>query len=210
MKRIILFILTCVLILDSNAQTIKDYLKTCPTDIVMSLDSAAFSNISNLLEKGSYKGYITIFGDSVSMNQPNDNFITFEYSNVKVQVKIIDDAIVVSKTIGDEIKESELFFFDKEWNFKSSWIYGCKHSKMMPRDKEIYAELIVKPDTIDSSDFERLKTYPDPLLVSAELSEDTDEIILKPYCPLLTRDEKAELEPILKQKTFKWTNGKFK
>ena len=210
MKKIILFIFTCALTISTNAQTIKDYFKTCPPEIFMSLDSAACTNISNLLEKGTYNCYVTIFGDSVSMKRPNDNYMSLEYSIVKVQLKLIDDVLVISKTVGSDCKESEVLFYDKEWNLKSSWLFGSKRSKMMPSDKDILKELLVKPDTMDVSEFERLKTYPDPLLVSAELSENTDEIIMNPSCPMLSDEEKAQIQQVFNQKTFKWTNGRFK
>lgn len=210
MKKLVLFIMLCVATLGSKAQTVKDYFKTCPAGIFVSLDSAACTNICNLLDKGQYNGYITIFGDSVSMKCSNDNYISLVYSNEKIQLKVIDDMLVLARTVGEEFKESEVTFYDKQWNLKSSWIYGTKNSEMMPDDKITFKDLVVKPDTLSVEEFERLKLFLDPLLVSAELSEFTNEITLSPYVPMLTDEEKKEISPILKQKTFKWTNRRFK
>ena len=210
MKKLILFIVLCAVTVASNAQTVKECFKKCPPGIFVSLDSAACTNICNLLDKGQYNGYITIFGDSVSMKCYTDNFISLEYSNEKIQLKVIDDMLVLARTVGVEYKESEVTFYDKQWNLKSSWIYGCNNSEMMPDDKITFKDLVVKPDTLSEEQFERLKLFLDPLLVSADLSEFTNEITLSPYVPMLTDEEKKEISPILKQKTFKWTNRKFK
>ena len=210
MNRLFAISLAALMSSSLSAQDIKHYFTKSPSALFHPIDSLDRTQMCNLMDKGNSTGVITMFGDSVKMHKLTDSFIAFSHSNVDIQIKLSDDVIVIVRTYGKESRNSEVSFYDTSWKQKSSWIYGSVHSKQMPSDKKIYEALIVKPDTMSNDEFERLQLYFDPMFVTAELSADSDDITLKAECPLLTDEEKTKLEAVIKQKTFKWTNGKFK
>ena len=210
MKKLVLFIALCIAYIGADAQNIREYIKTSPAELFVSVDSVGRAKMYDSMLQGAAPSAFTIFGDTIKINTVNDNFASFSYSGTDVQVRNVGDMLVVAKTYGAESRESELYFYDYDWQLKSSWIYGTKKSEMMPCDEAVLSVLVIKPDTMSASDFEDLKLFFDPMFVVAELSESTNELTLKPVCPLLSKEEKERLQPVLKQKTFKWTNKTFK
>ncbi len=193
----------------ADAQNIKDYFKSSPASLFQNIDSVSRNIMFDKTDAVPYySGVKTIFGDSVMVNKVTDNFIAFKSSNLDVQMMLSDDVIIVCSTYAD--KNSEVSFYDTDWQLKSSWMYGTIHSKKMPSDEKIFDALVVKPEDMSEERFERLKLYFDPMLVRAELYDEGNVIKLTPFAPMLSDEEKTELKPVIKQKTFKWINGKYK
>ena len=194
----------------ADAQNLKQCLKTAPAELFLPADSLNREKLFNVTGSIGYSGAQTIFGDSVMISRVNDNFISFDYASACMEIKKIGGSIIVAKTVGNRFKESELYFYDASWNLNSSWIFGVKHSDYMPCDEEIRQNLIVRPDTMSMEDFESLKKSFDPFMVRVSLSDIEDKITLEPVCPLLFDEEKTRVQSLVRQKIFKWTDGKFK
>ena len=142
MKKLLFIISALVLCQNISAQVVKDYFKNSPKELLISVDSINRVRMCDLKEQGLFGGAVTIFGDTITVIDMKDDFMSFSYSNADVQIRLADKkTIIVSKTVSAPLADSELYFYDTDWELKSSWIYGAKRSKMVPNDKELFAQL---------------------------------------------------------------------
>ena len=69
--------------------------------------------------------------------------------------------------------------------------------------------MVVKPDTMSQSKFDELREKMYPVMVNATLLQNEDYLILQLTSPILFKDEKMQLKPILLQRKLKWNSERF-
>lgn len=114
-----------------------------------------------------------------------------------------DSILCLVKTIGCIDGESEVAFYDQQWNALDSKAFwgGTDIS-------ELSNMLLVKPDTMSQQRFEELTNIIELKILHAEMLPLTNSMRLSMSLPMVSSEDKKHLNAILMQREFKW-NGLF-
>ena len=87
-------------------------------------------------------------------------------------------------------------------------IYSMSWKKISIIDLSGY-NLISKPDTMTDDRFHELKAFMSPMLISASLSAEDDELTITPSIPFSNPDVENELKSLILQRKLKWNKKTF-
>ena len=149
-------------------------------------------------------------GDSVTLTKLTHDYLYLRLSpSSSVELKILPyhgnsfrDSLIICmvSSVGSDIKESSVQFYTTGWKSMKS---------LVPIKFEI-SNFMVEDHTVSD---ERLRILTDklcPFMVSANLSPETTDLILKLSIPRLTEEDKGEIGSLFIPKTLKWNGNTFK
>lgn len=192
--------------------TIRNILGNMPENMTPYLNAGQRAEIIRFTEsKDSIKVKNSLNG-MTSVETVNDNFIKIslnEAASMQMKLLPLNDStqiICTVKTIKTPIPESTIKFYTTEWLPIDSTF------NLPETDKpDTMIELLVqRPDTMSESRFNELRNYIEPVIISAEISNDDNIITYNLSLPLMPGDKSDELKAIIKKKSFKWNGDKFK
>ena len=104
------------------------------------------------------------------------------------------------KTVRKPLAESSISFYTTDWQPVESR-FGLPDIG----DAGVMMQMLVeRPDSIDAIRFNRLCSYIEPVMVSADCSNDDNIITYSLSLPFVTKDKADEIKAVIKKKSFKW------
>lgn len=186
-----------------SAKSVRDLWVAMPDSLVPCLTSAQRADMvdpdnmrldvktENLLKGESWTERLT------------DDFLSVRLSEASsLQMKLLpssegDSVLCVVRTFMGPEPESDVRVYDQSWRQLSVLALSLE-------------DCVCRPDTMSSARYDELMQMLDPCLLSAELSTDTQTLMVKPYVVAVTSDEREKLSAILVQKVLKWDGLRFK
>lgn len=134
-------------------------------------------------------------------------------SSLELRLLPVNDStriICLLKTLRAPAEETEIRFYDTQWN-PLSGDYGL--SEMKNQDKtnteELLARFVHRPDTMTTDRYDDLCKLIDPVMVSASLDVAEPVLTFRLSVPLATPEDRERLKPILMQRRFRWDGSRF-
>lgn len=149
--------------------------------------------------------------DSTSVDTLTADYIHVKLSkSSEMELKMLpftggDSILCLVSTYYGDAAESTVSFFDQNW--KSLNLNSTFDGQSIASLKN---GLTHKPDSISQDKYQTMLLALDPMLVKASLSPNTDEITFSLSTPLMTKEEKEQIRPILLSKKLKWNGSLFK
>ncbi len=194
--------------LGMEAKSMKDLLVSMPDSLAPSLDKNLRTEFVELQDMGVKAEVNNLLGGSSVMDTLTQNFVQLRLSAAStMQIKKLpqvngDSLLCVVKTLSAPEKESEVMFFNQRWQPLDA------HSFFGDKDLEaIRASLIQRPDTMTEVRYQKLRSMIEPRMMGAILFEHDNSIVFRLSVPLLSADEKKQVNAIKVQRKFNW-NGK--
>ncbi|MBR5687529.1 MAG: DUF3256 family protein [Prevotella sp.] len=111
-----------------------------------------------------------------------------------------DTVVCMIKTYYGPEAESVISFYDLNWNRLSN-------ADFMPQVQE--EEFFAKPDSMTDQRFDELKRWIEPVIWKAEIIPSLQQIVFTLSTPMLTQEEKTQVNAILLQRKVKWGGKMF-
>lgn len=192
--------------------TIRNILGNMPENMTPYLNASQRAEIIKFTEsKDSIKVKNSLNG-TTSVDTLNDNFIKIslnEAASMQMKLLPLNDStqiICTVKTIKTPIPESTIKFYTTEW-FPIDSTFNLPETDKPDTMIELLSQ---RPDTMSEQRFNELRNYIEPVIISAEISNDDNIITYNLSLPLMPGDKSDELKAIIKKKSFKWNGDKFK
>ena len=210
MKKMRYIALVCLLLAGSSvgAKSMKDLLVSMPDSIVPLLNKNLRTEFVELHEMKVKAEVNNLLGETSVMDTLTRNFLQIRLDAAcTLQVKMLpstgdDSLLCVVRTFAAPEKDSEVLLFDQQWRaLDTSRLFGGKGLS------DVQESLMQKPDTMGERRFQELKTMIEPRMMSAVLFEHDNSIVFRLSLPLLSEEEKREVNAIKVQRKFNW-NGK--
>lgn len=142
----------------------------------------------------------------------NDDFAKVDLSEaVHMQIKLlpVNDTtkiICLVRTIKIPLPESDVSFYTTEWKRINSQ-FGLPDIN----DEDAMLDAMTqRPDSMSLEQFNKLRNIIEPITISADIPAGNDMIIFNINVPFTTKEEKNDVEAIIRQKCFKWDGKSFK
>ncbi|MDD7318278.1 MAG: DUF3256 family protein [Prevotella sp.] len=204
------FLTTLFIIVLSSAAyaqaTMRDIWINMPDSVAAYLDKDKRTEMADLYAsqmKAEVKNNLD--GISVLDKMTDDYvFVTLNGSSTLQLKKLAyNDSFVICmvKSFKAPEPESEIFFFDAEWQPEN----GTFGLPITNDENVLKRDFINKPDSMSQEDFDDLLPIIDPFMLVAELSETEPVVTLTLSKPLLTSEETGKVIAIIKQRKFKWS-----
>ncbi len=205
MKKMKFMMLACLLLASSTvgARSMKDLLVSMPDSLVPYLDKNLRLEFAELQEMGVKAEVQNLLGDTSVMDTLTADFVQLRTSRVstlqmkKLPVSGGDSLLCVVKTFSGPEKDSELYLYSQDW-------------KPLPCSFDLQSlagALVQKPDTMNEERFVELKGMIEPKMVYALLLQHEDALVVRLSLPLLSEEDKKQVNAIKMQRKFNW-NGK--
>ncbi len=205
MKKMKFMVLACLLLASSTvgARSMKDLLVSMPDSLVPYLDKNLRLEFAELQEMGVKAEVQNLLGDTSVMDTLTADFVQLRTSRVstlqmkKLPVSGGDSLLCVVKTFSGPEKDSELYLYSQDW-------------KPLPCSFDLQSlagALVQKPDTMNEERFVELKGMIEPKMVYALLLQHEDALVVRLSLPLLSEEDKKQVNAIKMQRKFNW-NGK--
>ncbi len=178
----------------SMPDSLVEYLnKTKRTEMVDFYDMGVKAETSNLLQGATVLDSLTKDFADISLNK-----------SVRMQLALLprlndDSLICMVQTFMGEAPESEVAFFDTQWQHVDADGLLEKVPSSM---------LLHRPDTMTVERYEQLVRLLDPVMVAADVSPDKS-ITFSLSMPMTTKEEREELKSVILQKKLKWNGKRF-
>lgn len=114
--------------------------------------------------------------------------------------------ICMVKTVRAQQPESEIRFFDLNWNPIND-LFGLP---LAEKSDSIIASFFLPNDTISMERVQEMQRSINPVMFNASLLPDAPELILQLSPSLKTVKEAADVKAVLRQKKYKWDGKLFK
>lgn len=210
MNRKKIFTVLCALVvaLAVQAKSLRELWVSMPDSLVPVLTQNMRVEFTELQDMKVKAEVTTSLGDTSVMDTLTNDFMQIRLSRVcTLRLKKLpqtggDSIICMVRTLAAPEKESEVMFFDQQWQqlemthcFDGEDIQGVCES------------LLQRPDTMSVSRFEELKAMIEPRMMSALLMQHENAIAFRLALPLLSAEDKKLINAIKVQRKFNW-NGK--
>ncbi len=209
MKKSRIIALFCLLLVGYgiDAKSIKDLLVSMPDSIVPLLNKNLRTELVELHEMKVKAEVNNLLGETSVMDTITRNFFQIRLDAAcTLQVKMLpaaegDSLLCMVRTFSAPEKDSEVMLFDQQWRtLDTSRLFGGKGLA------DVQESLMQKPDTMSEQRFRELKTMVEPRMMSAILFEHDNSIVFRLSLPLLSEEEKKQVNAIKVQRKFNW-NG---
>ena len=204
---------TCALMTTVRAQvTMRDVWQSMPDHLLPYLHQNLRTELLELHDmkvKAEVKNLLS--GTSVMDTLTTDyTFLHLsEYSTLSLKLLTRSDStqlICFVKTVMAPEAESEVRFFDVNW--KSLDIPNGL--PLQESAEALLSRMTVKPADMEEGRFEELRKMIDPVMCHVMLSPAASTLVMQLSIPALTRQERDDIQPIIKQISFKWDGQTFK
>lgn len=207
MNKMRILMLACLVLasVGVGARSMKDLLVSMPDSMVPYLDKNLRLEFAELQEMGVKAEVQNLLGDTSVMDTLTTDFVQLRTSRVStLQIKKLpvpsgDSLLCVVKTFAGPEKDSELCLYTQDW-------------KPLPCDFNLQLQagaLVQKPDAMSEERFAELKQMIEPKMVYALLLQHEDAIVLRLSLPLLSEEDKKQVNAIKMQRKFNWSGKSF-
>lgn len=207
MKKMRFLMVACLVLasMGAGARSMKDLLVSMPDSLVPFLDKNLRLELAELQEMGVKSEVTNLLGDTSVMDTLTNDFLQLRTSRVstlqmkKLPVQGGDSLLCVVNTFAGPEKDSELWLYTQDW-------------KPVPCTFDLQSKvgvLVQKPDTMSEERFEKLKRMIEPNMVYAMLLQHENAIVLRPSLPLLSEEDKKQVNAIKMQRKFNWSGRTF-
>ena len=210
-RRFLITVLAVVVGLGANATSMEELWKSLPDRLIPYLDQSQRAHMTNYFKMGA-KGEVE---NSLAGKSRLDT-LTASYmrltlnESVGMQLKKLpssrgDSLICLVTTWKGPAEDSSVKIFSQEWVEQDmTQVFGGKALA------DFASELVSKPDTMGHQQFSDLQAMIDPVMVSATLFADSNQLKLNLSTPLLSADDKKKVQTIIHTLTLVWTGESFK
>ncbi len=208
MKKYILLSLLCVQVFTLSSKSMVEIWKTMPDSLLMLVDRTQRLEMPNFISMG-LKGEVTntLQGKS-RMDTLTANYIHLTLTkSSSMQIKRLlsvegDSILCVVKTWLGDAAESEVRFYNQDWN-------ELEGKRLMGESEliRLSSKLLVRPDTMPQEDFDNLIGVIDPILVQARLFADRDVLEVSVSQAASDTEVRRRLQSPFLLMHFNW-NGK--
>ena len=209
----LLIMVTCALMTTVRAQvTMRDVWQSMPDHLLPYLHQNLRTELLELHDmkvKAEVKNLLS--GTSVMDTLTTDyTFLHLsEYSTLSLKLLTRSDStqlICFVKTVMAPEAESEVRFFDVNWQS-----LDIPNGLPLQESAEaLLSRMTVKPADMEEGRFEELRKMIDPVMCHVMLSPAASTLVMQLSIPALTRQERDDIQPIIKQISFKWDGQTFK
>ena len=140
--------------------------------------------------------------DTISTNYADIRLSESSRMQIQILEKFNGDSVIcVATTFYGEEPETELSFYSAQW---------------VPFENELfidsipYTEFFAKPDTMSIETYDKLVALIDPIMLKADIIPNEFAIEFSLATPLLRKEEKDQVKPILMSRKVKWDGERFK
>lgn len=204
---------TCALMTTVRAQvTMRDVWQSMPDHLLPYLHQNLRTELLELHDmkvKAEVKNLLS--GTSVMDTLTTDyTFLHLsEYSILSLKLLTRSDStqlICFVKTVMAPEAESEVRFFDVNWQSLDI----PSGLPLQESAEALLSRMTVKPADMEEGRFEELRKMIDPVMCHVMLSPAASTLVMQLSIPALTRQERDDIQPIIKQISFKWDGQTFK
>ena len=209
----LLIMVTCALMTTVRAQvTMRDVWQSMPDHLLPYLHQNLRTELLELHDmkvKAEVKNLLS--GTSVMDTLTTDyTFLHLsEYSTLSLKLLTRSDStqlICFVKTVMAPEAESEVRFFDVNWQSLDIPSGLPLHEPA----EALLSRMTVKPADMEEGRFEELRKMIDPVMCHVMLSPAASTLVMQLSIPALTQQERDDIQPIIKQISFKWDGQTFK
>ena len=184
-----------------SAKTIKEIWTSLPDSMIVYLDKDTRAECINLLEMNMKPEVTNKLGGKTRIDTLTSNFISValtESSNMQIRLLPTqsDTILCVVHTFCAPPSESSIALYTQDWEKISDIVFNID-------------SLTIKPDTMEQSEYEKIKRYMDPFLITARLLPGSEDIIVSPSVANIASEKKKKINGILLQRKFKWNGNSF-
>lgn len=205
MKKFTVFMCAIALAMCAHGKSLRTLWVSMPDSLAPSLDKNLRTELVELQEMGIKPEVNNLLGSTSVMDTITHDFLQVKLSALaSLQMKLLplsdgDSVLCVVNTVAAPEKESEVFFYDQQWNMLDvKRFFGGKSLS------EIRESLIQRPDTMSEAKFSELKSMIEPRMLSATLFEQEKSIVFHLSLPLLSEKDKKLVSAIRVQRKFNW------
>lgn len=194
-----------------NAKSLRELWISMPDSLAFTLNQSMRTELVELQEMGVKSEVTNVLGSNAVLDTLTHDFAQVRLSKAAtLQLKLLpydagkDSLLCMVKTYAAPEKESEVLFFNQKWeSLKPSDFFGSQSFD------DILNSLIEKPDTMSEEKFEEIKAMLEPKMMSALLFQHENMIVFRLSLPLLSAEEKKQVNAVKVQRKFKWIGNKF-
>ena len=210
MKKLIVLLVAVSLSAFAQAKSLREMWVSMPDSLVPTLDKSLRIEYIDLMDMGVKADVKNLLGEECVMDTLSSDYLQVNTSKIAVlQMKLLpqangDSLLCLVKTFSAPEQESEVRFYDSQWNeVDRQQVLGVDAFRL-----EGY--LKAKPDTMSDARYHELVSWIEPLMFAAELAHADNSITFRLSLPLVSKEEKMQLNAILMQRKFKWDGKMFK
>lgn len=203
-NRLYMLLLMSIFLLSLNAKPMRDLWQSMPDSMIPYLTKNQRIELVDFMDMKVKADVKNQFGEETVMDTLTSNYTSVRLNASSVmQLRLMpvpgqDSIICMVRTVLGPVAESEVLFYDQEWN------------KIGEQSLSAYqAQLVQKPDTMSQQRFEELKAMLHPALIKATLSIDDNTLTLDMDAPILFKDEKVQIKSIIMQTKLNWKGKSF-
>ena len=206
MKRTAIAILVVVMAFPAMAQrTMRDFIITMPDSLVEYLNKTKRTEMVDFYDMGVKAETVNLLQGSTVLDSLTGTFADISVNkSQRMQLALLplheaDTLICMVNSFLGEAPESEVHFFNTQWMPMPSNDF---------LDEVTSSQLLQRPDTMAVERYDELVRFFDPVMISAVMTPDND-LIFQLSMPMVTKEEKKQLDAILLQKKLKWNRQRF-
>lgn len=206
MKKILMLFIAVALSLSVSAKSMREVWISMPDSIIPYLDKNLRMELIDFIDMKVKAEVKNKLDENTVIDVFTDNYVSIRLNgSSQMQIKLLpskvgDSLLCMVRTFNGPEQESEIEFYSQGWKRLDS--YNIDLNKFIP-------SMVVKPDTMSQSKFDELREKMYPVMVNATLLQNEDYLILQLTSPILFKDEKMQLKPILLQRKLKWNSERF-
>lgn len=207
-KSVLFLVLLSAFATQVGAKSLSDLWVSMPDSLLPAISKSQRIEFVDLKNLGVKAEVDNLLGEICHMDSLSANYLkvtTSESSTLEMRLLPFhtdDSLLCVIRTFSAPEKESELRFYDQEWN-------GLELNSFLPSnalDESLYWK--AKPDTMSVERLSELQRMIEPKMFSFAWAEGGRVLVMQLSLPLLSKDEKSQVNALLVQRKFKWVNGR--
>lgn len=211
MKQLVVSVLALLLTCSLQAKSLREMWVSMPDSILPTMNSNIRTEFMELLDMNVKAEVRNLLSTDCVMDTVTSNYLRLSMSKVStLEMRTLpmengDTILCMVKTYQGPEKESELHFYDANWQVLDNGRFFLNGVLA-----DVCQKMVVKPDTMSEQHYQELVSLVEPKMWSAALSVDDDNLTFSLSLPLVSLEEKKRLQAILVQRKFKWEYGMFK
>lgn len=211
-KKKLLFVTFLLLIaMSMSARSMREMWLSMPDSIIPYLNRSMRTELVNLADVKAKDGINNLLKEKSVIDTLSERYLSVTVSgSSQVQMRLLpsaegDSILCMVSTFKGPEPESEIRFYSFDWKE-----LDMRHCFMDGKCiNEVKKTLVVKPDTMSQERFAELKKMLDPLIASARLSADNDTLVLSLSVPMLSEEERWQVNSIILQRKLNWDGRTF-
>ena len=186
-------------------RTMRDFIITMPDSLVEYLNKTKRTEMVDFYDMGVKAETFNLLQGSTVLDSLTNTFADISVNkSQRMQLALLplheaDTLICMVNSFLGEAPESEVHFFNTQWMPMPSKDF---------LDEVAASQLMQRPDTMDVERYDELVRFFDPVMIAAVMTPDSN-LIFQLSTPMVTTEEKKQLDVIMLQKKFKWNRQRF-